>query len=114
MTGSLSVGASEQSVAASAASVNYVSGNRQSAQPNTLLPNPLVVAAKDQYGNLVAGATVSFTDNGAGGTLSSSSVVTAGNGRASVTYITPSQAGNVTVTASIPGLTPINFTETVQ
>jgi hypothetical protein len=114
MTGGLSVGITEQSVAASAASVNYVSGNRQSAEPNTLLPNPLVVGVKDQYGNLVAGATVSFTDNGAGGTLSSSSVVTAGNGRASVTYITPSQAGTVTVTASIPGLSPVNFTETVQ
>jgi hypothetical protein len=69
---------------------------------------------KDQYGNLIAGATVSFTDNNAGGTLSSSSVVTNGSGRASVTYITGSQAGTVTITASISGLTPVNFTETVQ
>lgn len=114
MTGNLSVGATEQSIAGSPASVNYVSGNHQSEPPNTLLPNPLVVSVKDQYGNLIAGATVSFTDNNAGGTLSSSSVVTNGSGRASVTYITGSRAGTVTITASISGLTPVNFTETVQ
>lgn len=47
-------------ITGSPASVNYVSGNHQSAPPNTLLPAPLVVAAKDQYGNLVAGATVTL------------------------------------------------------
>jgi hypothetical protein len=114
MTGSFSVGISEQSVAGSPASVNYISGNNQSEPPNTLLPAPLVVSVKDQYGNLVAGATVNFTDNGAGGTLSSSSVTTTGTGRASVTYITGSQSGTVTITASISGLTPVNFTETVE
>jgi hypothetical protein len=104
---------SEQSVAAGPASVNVVSGNNQSAPPNTLLPQPLVVNVEDQYGNLISGATVSFTDNGANGTLSSSTVITA-NGQASVTYITPSQPGTVTITASVSGLTPVNFTETVQ
>jgi len=109
-----SVNISEQSVAASPASLNYVSGNNQSAQPNTLLQKPLVVSLKDRYGNLISGATVNFTDNGAHGTLSSSSVITTANGQASVTYITPSQSGNVTITASVSGLTPVNFTETVQ
>jgi Big-like domain-containing protein/PQQ enzyme-like repeat protein len=109
-----SVNISEQSVAASPASLNMVSGNNQSAPPNTLLLQPLVVSVKDQYGNLVSGATVSFTDNGANGTLSSSSVITSANGQASVTYITPSQSGSVTITASISGLTPVNFTVTVQ
>ncbi len=114
MSGTLSAGITEQSVAGAPASLNYVSGNHQSAPPNTLLAAPLVVSVKDQYGNLVAGATVGFTDNGAGGTLSSSSVVTGGNGRASVTYITGSQAGPVTLTASFSGLTSVNFAETVQ
>jgi hypothetical protein len=114
MTGSFSVGITEQSVAGSPASVNYISGNHQSEPPNTLLPAPLVVSVKDQYGNLVAGATVDFTDNGAGGTLSSLSATTTANGRASVTYITGSQPGTVTITASISGLTPFNFTETVE
>ncbi len=105
---------SEQSVAASPASVNVVLGNNQSVPPNTLLPQPLVVNVEDQYGNLISGATVSFTDNDAHGTLSSSTVITTANGQATVTYITPSQPGTVTITASVLGLTPVNFTETVQ
>jgi hypothetical protein len=109
-----SVNISEQSIAGSPASVNLVSGNNQSALPDTLLPQSLVVNVKDQYGNLISGCTVQFTDNNAGGTLSSSSVVTTANGQASVTYITPSKPGTVTITASISGLTPVNFTETVQ
>ena len=109
-----SVNISEQSVAGIPATVNLVSGNSQSALPSTLLPKPLVVSVKDKYGNLIAGATVQFTDNNAGGTLSSSSVITTANGQASVTYITPSQPGTVTITASVSGLTPVNFTETVE
>jgi outer membrane protein assembly factor BamB len=109
-----SVNISEQSIAGAAASVNLVSGNNQSALPNTLLPQALVVKVEDMYGNVISGATVQFTDNNAGGTLSSKSVITTSNGQASVTYITPSQAGNVTITASVSGATPANFSETVQ
>jgi hypothetical protein len=108
-----SVNISEQSVAGSPASLNLVSGNNQSALPNTLLPKPLVVSAKDLYGNVISGVAVGFTDNNAGGTLSSKTVVTSVNGQASVTYITSSTPGTVTITASISALTPVNFTETV-
>jgi outer membrane protein assembly factor BamB len=109
-----SVNISEQSIAAGPASVNMVSGNNQSALPDTLLPKSLVVSVADQYGNLISGASVHFTDNTAGGTLSSSSVITTANGQATVTYITPSQAKTVIITASISGLTPVNFNETVR
>ena len=109
-----SVNISEQSIAAAPSSLNVVLGNKQSAPPNTLLSQPLVVSVKDKYGNLISGVSVGFTDNGANGTLSSSSVVTSANGQASVTYITPSQLGTVTITASISGLPPGNFTETVH
>jgi Bacterial Ig-like domain (group 1)/PQQ enzyme repeat len=106
---------SEKSVASTASSVNYVSGNNQSAQPKTPLTNPLVVAVKDQYGNLVAGAAVTFADNGAGGTFSNNGVATtASNGRATMTYTTSANAGTVNVSASVPGATPFSFTETVQ
>ncbi len=113
-SGSLQLAISEQSVAGSAASLNYISGNNQSAPPNNLLDAPLVVSVKDLYGNLIPGATVNFTDNGANGKLSSSTVVTSANGKASVTYITPLQAGTVTITASMTALTPVNFTVNVQ
>ena len=109
-----SVNISEQSVAASPASLNLISGNNQSAPPNTLLAKPLVVSVKDKYGNLVSGISVGFTDNGANGKLSSANVVTAANGQASVTYITGSQPATVTITATVPGLTPVNFMEVVK
>lgn len=108
------VNIAEQSLAASPASLNMVSGNNQSAPPNTLLSKPLVVSVKDRYGNLISGVSVGFSDNGGNGQLSSPSVPTGANGQASVTYITPSQAGTVTITATVSGLTPLNFTETVQ
>lgn len=106
---------SEKSIAGPPASVNYVSGNNQSAQPNSRLPNPLVVAVKDQYGNLVVGATVTFSDNGAGGAFPNNGVVTTGsNGRATVTYTTGSNAGTVNVSATVSGVSPFSFVETVQ
>jgi hypothetical protein len=114
ITGNLQVGITERSVAASPSTLSYVSGDNQSAPPNTELPKPLVVAVKDQYGNLVSGVTVNFTDNGAGGTFSNSAPVTNSTGRASVTYTTSSQAGGITITATVSGLKAINFSETVQ
>ncbi|MGA8867118.1 MAG: Ig-like domain-containing protein, partial [Candidatus Sulfotelmatobacter sp.] len=105
----------ERSVAGPPASISYVSGSRQFAPPQTPLPNPLVVAVKDQYKNLVTGATVTFSDNGAGGTFSPSSTVTTGaNGHASVTYITGSQDGTVNITATTSQLSPVFFVETVD
>lgn len=113
-TGTYQTITSEQSLAGSAASVNYVSGNNQSAQPNQQLSLPLVVSVNDQYGNAVSGVTVNFSDNEAGGKVSKSQVVTTSNGRASTSYITPSKAGTVNVTASVSGLQAFSFTVTVQ
>jgi hypothetical protein len=106
---------SEKSIAGPPASVNYVSGNNQSAQPNSPLPNPLVVAVKDQYGNLIVGATVTFSDNGAGGTFPNNGVVTTGlNGRATATYTTGPNTGTVNISATVSGAPPFSFVETVQ
>jgi hypothetical protein len=113
-TGSIQLAITEQSVAAAASSLNYVSGNNQSAPPNTQLDLPLVVSVTDPYGNLVSGVTVNFTDNGANGRLSRSSIVTTSTGKASVNYVTPLQSGTVTVTAAVNGIAPVNFTVTVQ
>jgi protocatechuate 3,4-dioxygenase beta subunit len=113
-TGIFTTSTAEQSVAGSAASVNYVSGNNQSAQPNTQLTLPLVVSVTDQYGNPVSGVTVAFSDNNAGGKVSKSQVVTSSSGRASISYITPSVAGTVNITASVPGLQAFSFAVTVQ
>jgi hypothetical protein len=111
---SLQLDFSEKSVAGTPATVNYVSGSGQTALPSTTLPNPLVVSVKDQYGNLVAGASVTFSDNGAGGTFSSATVPTGSNGRASVTYTTGSKTGKVSISATVPGATSASFSETVN
>lgn len=104
----------ERALAGAASSMGVVSGNNQTAGTNKPLPKPLTVKVTDQYGNPVAGVTVTFTDNGAGGTFSSTAVVTNGSGAASVTYTTPGQTGTVTIDASVSGLAPAVFTEIVN
>jgi hypothetical protein len=111
---SISVNITETSVAGPPATLAIVSGNNQSANPNTKLAKNLVVSVKDQYSNPISGVTVTFTDNGAGGTFSTTTPVTGSNGQASVTYTTGSNAGKVTISASTSTVGPVNFTETVK
>jgi hypothetical protein len=112
--GSFSLSISAKSLVGPPSAFTIVSGNNQSALPGKTLPKKLVVSLADQYGNPISGTTVTFSDNGAGGTFSSTSAITASTGRASVSYTTGSQAETVTITASTSGLTSLNFTETVK
>jgi len=92
-----------------------VSGNNQTALPSTLLPKPLVAKVTDQYGNLIKGATVTFSDGGKAGSFSANPVNTTVGGTASVNYTTPPQAGSVTASAFATGVsTPANFAVIVQ
>jgi hypothetical protein len=112
---SVQLNVNEKSTAGPPASLSYVSGNHQAALPGTQLPAPLVAVVKDQYKNVIAGATVSFTDNGAGGTFSSNGTVTTmSNGHATITYTTGSQLGNVNITATSGTLPAVFFVETVD
>jgi hypothetical protein len=98
-----------------ATAITKVSGDAQSAAPNTQLPLPLVVKVTDQYGNLIAGSSVSFSDGGAGGNFSANPVLTVATGKASVNYVTPATTGTRTVTATVSGVaTPASFTVTVK
>jgi hypothetical protein len=112
--GSVSVNASEKSVAGAATSLTIVSGNNQSANPKTTLPNKLVALVADQFNNPISGVTVTFTDNGAKGTFSTTKPVTTSSGQASVSYTTGANAGTVTISATTSTLGPLNFTETVK
>jgi Bacterial Ig-like domain (group 1) len=105
---------SEKNIAGAPASVNIVSGNNQSGNPSTTLPKALEVSVTDQYSNPVSGVSVGFSDGGAGGTLSSSSVTTNLQGTASVSYTLPGSAETVNVSASVTGLTSAVLTETVE
>jgi hypothetical protein len=109
------VNITETSTAGPATALTIVQGNNQSANPNNLLPKKLIVKVADKYGNGISGVTVTFTDNGAGGTFSPNSTpVTTSNGQASVSYTTGSNAGTITISASTSTLGPVNFTETVK
>jgi hypothetical protein len=96
------------------ADFTIVGGNDQTAEPNTQLPKKLIVLLTDQYKNPIAGVTVTFTDNGAGGKFSTTTPETEANGEASVTYTTGSKAGPVTISATTTLLGPLDFTETVK
>jgi hypothetical protein len=98
-----------------ASNIAAVSGNGQSALPNTPLAQPLVVKVTDQYGNVVSGISVAFNDGGAGGIFSANPISTSSNGEASVNYTTSANAGSVTIRATATGVsTQTSFTLTVQ
>ncbi|MBZ5664004.1 MAG: Ig-like domain-containing protein [Acidobacteriia bacterium] len=105
---------SETSTTGPPARMTITSGNRQIAPPNTPLPAPLVVKVVDSNGLGVPGVTVTFSDNGAGGTLSASSVITSAVGIATTQYTTGPNTGKISITASTAGVASVNFVETVQ
>jgi outer membrane protein assembly factor BamB len=91
----------ESGIVGPVASIATVSGGKQSGTVGTTLPAPIVVKAKDAYGNLEVGALILFADGGAGGVFSNPNPVATGtNGEASITYTLPLKAKSITVTAS--------------
>jgi adhesin/invasin len=75
------------------------------------LPLPLVVKAKDSFGNNVVNASVTYSDS-YGGTFSPNPAVTGTNGEASATFTLPTSAHNgFAVTASSGTATPATFHE---
>ena len=102
---------SEVGVAGPVSRGTMVSGSNQTGPVFTQLPAALVMQVLDPYSYGVPGVTVAFSDGGAGGTFSSSSVITDSIGEASTFYTTPNNPGTVTVTASTTGITPVKFSE---
>ncbi len=107
-TGSLSTSFVLSNTAGAVASLTITGGSGQSATVNSAFANPLKVVAKDSQGNLVPGATVTFTapTSGASGTWpGGGNIVTAiadGTGTAtSPVFTANSKAGSYTVTASV-------------
>ncbi|MGA2354109.1 MAG: Ig-like domain-containing protein [Terriglobales bacterium] len=89
------------------------SGNNQSATIATQLPQPLTVLVTDRFGNPIQNVSVTFSDNGAGGTFYNPNPgLTGASGTVSQTYLLPSTAGTITITATANGVnTPAVFTE---
>lgn len=94
----------EQDVVGPVATLGFVAGTKQIGTVGTTLPTALAVKAKDAVGNVVSGASVSFTDN-SGGTFSPNPAITASNGNATTTYTLPTVAKSLTVVASVGSIT---------
>jgi hypothetical protein len=103
----------ETATAGTPVKLKISSGNSQKGPVTTQLSLPLNVEVEDAASNGVAGIQVSFSDGGAGGTLSSPTATTNASGIASTSYTTSTKSGAIQITASSSGLTPVVFKETV-
>jgi hypothetical protein len=102
----------ETAIAGAAASIIVISGASQSGTVGTTLPAPLVVKAKDSFGNKVGGALITYSD-AYGGTFSPNPATTGTDGQASSTFTLPTSAhSGFAVTASSGTATPGTFHET--
>jgi adhesin/invasin len=104
----------ETSVPGPPANVAVTSGNNQSATAATQLPQTLLVLVADHFGNPVPNVSVSFSDAGIGGTFYNPNPgVTGASGTAAQTYLLPSTAGTITISATANGVAnPALFNET--
>jgi len=93
--------------------MSIASGNRQSTPVTSPLPSPMLVKVKDAEGRVVAGVPVSFSDGGAGGTLSPTMATTNSSGIATATYTTGTTSGAQLITASAAGVNPVIFKQIV-
>ena len=94
--------------------LDKLSGDEQEGAVGVALSEPFVVEVRDQNGNPLAGAKVTFSVTAGGGTLSATSPTTGADGRASTTLTLGSQPGTNTVETTVPGLEPVIFTATAE
>jgi hypothetical protein len=92
-----------------------ISGDDQSGAVGTTLAAPLVVQVNDAAGAGIAGVTVNFAVTSGSGTLSTGSAVTNGSGQAQVALTLGTKPEQVSVAASVAGVSPpVVFTATAQ
>jgi hypothetical protein len=93
--------------------MSTVSGDDQTAQAHTVLPQPIQVQAVEAYSNApFPGVTITFSDGGKGGSFNPPSATTGNNGVVSTTYTLPAKAGTYTLTASSVGFGNLTLTAT--
>ena len=93
--------------------VETISGDGQQGVPGAALAHPLVVEVRDQYGNPLPNAAITFTVNAGDGTTSATTTTDA-NGRAATTLTLGRQPGMIAVVATIADLEPVAFTATAR
>ena len=90
-----------------------ISGDGQAAEVGTLLANPFVVKAMDEYGKPIANLLVTFTITNGDRILSTTTATTNDKGRAQTTFKTRTAVGINTVTVTATGI-PSSVTFTVN
>lgn len=90
--------------------LKIISGERQRGEPGATLADSLTVEVRDQNGNPLTGAAVTFTVVAGGGSLSVESATTDAEGRASTTLTLGRTPGTNTVVATAEDLDPVTFT----
>ncbi|MEX0843189.1 MAG: Ig-like domain-containing protein, partial [Gemmatimonadota bacterium] len=96
---------------AGAAAIAVHSGNNQTGTVGTALENPLEARVTDQYGNPVAGVSVSWTP--ANGSVSATPTTTNAQGIAATSWTLGPDAGTQTLTASAAGQS-VQFSATAE
>ena len=92
------------------ATLEIVSGNGQQAAPGDILAQPLMIEVRDQYGNPLTGAAVTFTVTAGGGALSVTNATTGASGRAATTLTLGRRPGTNIVVATVSDVDPASFT----
>jgi hypothetical protein len=102
---------------AAVSSLTKVSGDNQSGLFNTQLNSPLFVIAKDQYSNVITGASIKFDPLASGGSFNpSGSILTGIDGKASAVFTAGSSvSGTISLKAYVTTNATIStlFSETI-
>ena len=96
-------------VAGAVAALVKVAGDEQAGAKNSALALQPTVEARDQFGNVVAGVTVTWAPTAGSGTVGSATSVTGANGRASITWTLGDASGPMSLSASAAAVTPVTF-----
>jgi adhesin/invasin len=89
------------------------SATSQQAPAGGLVTAPPRVRVRDQFGNVLPGVTVNFAVTAGGGAVSPGTAISGPDGIASlVAWTLGSTPGTNSVSASVPGLTPVAFSAT--
>lgn len=111
ITGGKSVRFSADAEVGAPAALTIVSGDEQSGDPFVELPEPLVVAVADRFGNPVEGVAVRWEVTAGRGEVSAEESSSNAAGRAQVTWTLAFFLGTQTVEASVDGVdgSPVTF-----
>ena len=100
-------------VADSATQLVVTAGDLQSAPVGTAVATDPTVRAQDQFGNPVAGASITFAVSGGGGSVSGGAQLTNAAGTATVGgWTLGTGVGANALQANLSGVTPVTFTAT--